>query len=423
MDKHSLSMHILLRNTIFSLVLISLATPDGVDTAFAQQTGSSVQGRRSELKKLRDEIQRFETRIKDSEKREQSTLHRLDDYDRQNSLIRVLLDKLTEEIAQNQKDIAVAQLNLSTAENELRLLKREYARTVLNMYKRGRTHDTELLLSSRSVNELFIRSKYLRAYSERARKDAKEIRLRKEKIELQKAQLERRLEEQQLAINERRSEEQSLQRSLAQHRQLLQKVRQDKQSYEQQLRRKREAAQRVERIIADLIERERRRLEEERRKKARAENKTDTELKDLPSVPISSTAFGRLQGRLPWPVSQGAVVGYFGENTHPTQGTVTLSPGIDIAVPNGSAVRSVADGLVKIRSFIAGYGNLLIIEHGEGFFTVYAHLSTISVKEGQKVKAGQTIGKSGEGLSGPRLHFELYWNEKKQDPLIWLSKR
>lgn len=390
--------------------------------ASAQKRSGGVKSREAELKSLREEIKKFEKQIQENRKREQSTIQRLDDFDRQTLLIRSLVNKLTEDIAQNQKEIAVAQLNLSVAENELKQLKREYARTIVNMYRRGRTHDTELLFSSGSVNELFIRSKYLKAYSERARLDAEEIRLRKEKIALQKTLLEQKLNEQQQNIREKRSEEQNLQRRVQEHQQLLVKVRQDRQSYETQLRRKQEAAKRVERIIADLIERERRRMESESRKKTPG-GKKGSDYKELPSVPIANTAIGKLKGRLPWPVAQGAVVEFFGENVNPTLGTVTISPGIDIAAPLGSTVKAVADGTVKMQEFIPGYGSLIIVEHAGGFFTVYAHLSQINARKGQQVTAGQSIARSGEGISGPRLHFELWYKRQKLDPLQWLAKR
>ncbi|MBN1448811.1 MAG: peptidoglycan DD-metalloendopeptidase family protein [Bacteroidetes bacterium] len=393
-----------------------------VNPASAQKKGgSSVRKQQEELEHLREEIKRYEKRIKEGERRERSTLQRIDDYDRQTSLIRSLLSRLTEEIAENRKEIAISQLNLATAEKELRRLKREYARMIVSMYKRGRTHDTELLLSSKSINEMFIRSKYLKAYSERQRQNAEEIRQRKRKIELQKMLLEEKLREQQFAIQEKRIEESQLKQKVDEHKRLLTRVRHDVQSYESQLKRKQAAARKVERLIADLIERERQRIEAERKRTAAKEGKAEPA--PLPSKAISNTAFGRLRGRLPWPVSQGSVVGFFGEHTNPRWGTVTISNGIDIAVPNGSAVRSIADGTVSVRSFIAGYGNLVIINHDDNFLTVYAHLSEISVQERQKIKAGQQIGKSGEGISGPVLHFELWYEKIKQNPLHWLAKR
>ncbi len=381
----------------------------------------TVTAKQKELEGLRQQIRRYEDRIQESQKRERSTLTRLDDYDRQTTLIRSLVSRLTEDIAENQKEIAIAQLNLATAENELRKLKREFARIIVGMYKRGRTHDTELLLSSQNVNEMFIRSKYLKAYSERQRRQAEEIRKRKREIELQKMMLEEKLREQQLSIHEKRSEEGVLRRRVTEQRGLLEKVRQDKQSYETQLRRKQAAARKIERLISDLIERERVKLESARRAKAKKEGKPEPA--PLPSVPISNTKFGRLRGRLPWPVAQGAVVESFGEHINPRLGTVTLNNGIDIAVPEGSQVRCVADGTVTVISFIAGVGNLLIISHDDGFMTVYAHLSEILVRRDKKVIAGQVIARSGEGVSGPRLHFELWYKRLKQDPLHWLTKR
>ncbi len=392
-----------------------------VPLACSPLLAQSVKTKQRELKELRDEIEKYEKRIKEGERQERSTLQRIDDYDRQTSLIRDLLSRLSEEITANRREIQISQLNLATAEKELKKLKREYARTIVSMYKRGRTHDTELLLSSRSINELFIRSKYLKAYTEHQRQNAAEIRRRKEKIETEKMLLEEKLHEQELAIAEKREEESSLKRKVNEHKQLLARVRQDVQSYEKQLRRKQAAARKVERMIADLIERERKRIEAERKAMAKREGKA--EMAALPSKPISNTAFGRLRGRLPWPVSKGSVVGFFGEHTNPRWGTVTISNGIDVAVPSGTSVRSVADGVVSIKSFIAGYGNLLIINHEDGFRTVYAHLSEITVREQQKVNAGQVIGRSGEGVTGPVLHFQLWYEKIKQDPLLWLAKR
>ncbi|MBE0643838.1 MAG: peptidoglycan DD-metalloendopeptidase family protein [Bacteroidetes bacterium] len=384
-------------------------------------TSTSVQSKQKELDNLRAQIQKYEDRIKESEKRERSALQRLDDYDRQTSLIRSLVTRLTQDIAENQKEIAIAQLNLATAENELRKLKREFARIVVGMYKRGRTHDTELLLSAESVNEMFIRSKYLKAYSEKQRLQAQEIRKRKKEIEIQKLILEEKLRLQQQTIQEKRSEEGMLRQKVTAQRGLIDKVRQDKESYETQLRRKQAAARKIERIVADLIERERKKLESARRTEAKKSGKAEPA--PLPSVPISNTKFGKLRGRLPWPVAQGAVVESFGEHVNPRFGTVSLNLGIDIAVPAGSQVRTVADGEVTGVHFVPGFGNLLFISHDDGFITVYAHLSEVLVRVDKKVTAGQVVARSGESVSGPRLHFELWFGRSKQDPLGWLAKR
>lgn len=405
------------------LLALSFLLVAGVagDLCAQKKKSGSVKSKQSELKKLRKEINRYEKRIKESEKRERSTLQRIDDYDRQTSLLRSLVTRLTEDIAENQKEIAIAKLNLSTAENELKQLKRRYARTIVSMYKRGRTHDTELLLSSESVNEMFIRSKYLKAYSERQRSNANEIRRKKRAIELQKMLLETKLREQHLAIKEKRAEDGVLRRKVKEHKRLLSKVRQDKQSYEKQLRRKQAAARKVERMIADLIERERKRLAS-KRSTPRGKTSLSTAAKAVPRKALTNTAFGKRRGRLPWPVSQGSVIEGFGEHRK-ANGLVFFNNGIDVAVPAGSSVKSVAAGTVSMINFIAGFGNLVIVDHSDLFFTVYANLSQVTIRKDQKVKAGQQIGKSGEGVSGPMLHFELWYDRLKQNPITWLAKR
>ena len=90
-------------------------------------------------------------------------------------------------------------------------------------------------------------------------------------------------------------------------------------------------------------------------------------------------------------------------------------------VMTGSPVNAVADGEIGKIWWLPSYGNLIIINHINGFHTVYAHLSEIRVNEGQKVKEGEVIGSSGEALEGPRLHFELWKEREKQNPEPWLS--
>ncbi len=126
---------------------------------------------------------------------------------------------------------------------------------------------------------------------------------------------------------------------------------------------------------------------------------------------------------LPWPVSSGSVVKQFGEHINPVLGTVTNNPGIDISVPVGSPVMSVAPGKVSMIESIPGYGNIVILEHENAVFSVYAHLSEVSMTKGDEVAAQQVIAMSGENSDGPRLHFEVWHQRQKQNPLLLLEQR
>ena len=113
----------------------------------------------------------------------------------------------------------------------------------------------------------------------------------------------------------------------------------------------------------------------------------------------------------------------FGNQIHPVLKTVTQNTGIDISVPTGTDVHAVSSGEVATISWLPSYGNLVILNHNYGFRTVYTHLSEITVALSQKVDEGEVIGKSGESLGGPLLHFELWKEREKQDPELWLSRR
>jgi septal ring factor EnvC (AmiA/AmiB activator) len=386
--------------------------------------------KQGELEKIQEDIKRYEARLAESRKAERNTLERLDLYDRQTSLIKKVVSHLSAEIEENKRGIQQAQTNLRTEEERLARLKSTYARYVVNAYKRGKAHDTELLLTSTSLNQMYIRSKYLKAFTGRQKSEAEEIRQRQDAVQAQKTVLEAQVQKQKSTVNAKQSEEQTLQRKSTEHKELLDQVRKDKSEYQAELKRKQAAAAKIERLIASLIERERMRHVEVNKGKGNSSTgtaKTGThsrgDIAELPGRPISQTAFGRLKGRLPWPVAKGRVVGEFGEHRNPKLGTVTMSSGIDIESNAGAPVRVVADGKVSMLYFIAGYGNLVIVNHDDGFFTVYARLSSIGVKEGQEVKAGQVIARSADGGSGSQVHFELWRQKSKQNPLGWLAGR
>jgi len=118
------------------------------------------------------------------------------------------------------------------------------------------------------------------------------------------------------------------------------------------------------------------------------------------------------------PVS-GKIVRGFGLVIDPIDNMERFHSGIDIAAPLGSEVRAVREGLVKLMGDSPALGRYILIEHEEGFFTLYAGLSNVAVGEGQSVQAGQAIGEVGDNgdVSGGGLHFELRENNKLVDPL------
>jgi len=138
-------------------------------------------------------------------------------------------------------------------------------------------------------------------------------------------------------------------------------------------------------------------------------------------IRAASQPTGTTPGRLVRPVP-GKIESGFGPRVHPIFGTVKMHTGLDMHGASGTPISSAAAGTVIFAGVKGGYGNAVMIDHGGGMVTLYAHQSSLAVTVGQKVSAGQTIGYVGSsGLStGPHLHFEVRINGVAVDPLKYM---
>ncbi|MEC7240757.1 MAG: M23 family metallopeptidase [Myxococcota bacterium] len=124
-----------------------------------------------------------------------------------------------------------------------------------------------------------------------------------------------------------------------------------------------------------------------------------------------------------WPVN-GSLTSGFGYRRSPISRTRKLHAGIDVAAPRGTPVYAVASGWVQSARYNSGYGRILVIDHGFGIETLYAHNSSLLVRKGERVEAGQliaTVGSTGQS-TGPHLHFELLIDGQAVDPLDYLPR-
>lgn len=126
-------------------------------------------------------------------------------------------------------------------------------------------------------------------------------------------------------------------------------------------------------------------------------------------------------GQLSWPVN-GPITSPFGYRTHPIFGTTIYHSGIDIGVDEGTLVHAADSGTVSYSGWLGGYGYAVIVDHGRGISTLYAHNSDLAVSEGQSVSKGQVIAYAGStGYStGPHVHFEVRVNGEPTDPMGYL---
>lgn len=123
------------------------------------------------------------------------------------------------------------------------------------------------------------------------------------------------------------------------------------------------------------------------------------------------------------PVSSGRISSLFGSRRHPKTRAVRFHSGVDIAAPRGTPINSALSGKVAFSGWKRGYGLMLVIDHGNGLETVYAHCSKISVKPGQNVNTGQRVALVGNTgvATGPHLHFEVRRDGNVRNPLRYLN--
>ncbi len=373
-----------------------------------------IRRRRAELESIRDQIKEYEAKIQQQKRGEREALDLLDTYDRKATLLRKLISRYRADEQLLQKKIEETRTTIDRLEGQLAFLKAHYAKYVTAVYKAGRVHDIELLLMSSSVNQFLVRTEYLKRFTEQRKRDADAIVAKREQIEEIQAELQQQLTEERLVIAEKAAEQDRLLTLAADRRNVITQIRKDRRLLQKEMDRKIRAAKDLEEMITRLIEEDRIRREREEEEVRRGK---------LPQPPPVAGTFESRKGRLRWPVSEGVVVAKFGNQRHPTLKTITQNTGIDIAVTTGSPVSVVADGEIATIWWLPSYGNLVIVNHYNGYRTVYAHLAEILVTEGQKVKEGEVIANSGEALEGPRLHFEVWKEREKQNPEQWLSRR
>jgi murein DD-endopeptidase MepM/ murein hydrolase activator NlpD len=286
------------------------------------------------------------------------------------------------------------------------------------MYTLGKYHEYEILLGSRSFVDLVRRYDYVLSVAARDREMHRGVVRQKRDVENREEELRRTAAEISQIEAETEVERANLVERRERRLEMLEEIRSERRAGEEVLAELEESATRLQQLVTQF---------EEQREIAQAKR---GELPTLESADPATglgeqiTGLASRAGTLEWP-SEGRVVSEFGRHTHPEFGTVTFNSGIDIEAEAGMPIRCVAGGMVEFISSVPGYGNCVIVNHEDGFYTVYAHASEILVRQGAAVAEGQIIARVGStgSLAGDRLHFEVRDRKKPVDPLLWLKKK
>jgi len=358
----------------------------------------------AELRKLRQEIADHRKVIAEVERKEKDITDYLGKLDKEERLTKRLLAGLSEKEGMLAEQVEGLRRDLDYSGKVFDRRRAILAKRLREMYKAGSQYQWQELLQAHDFGDLLQRYKFLIVIAERDANLVEEVRQRKTGIAHREANLTEVLAQ---VTSSRREKEQELARLRANERKRKSTLAELKTSKGKHQKRVDELA-RAERQLQSIIEA----LEKERTGQAPEAWEAMAE-KD----------FTALKGRMPSPVA-GTQVRGFGESRHPEFKTVTFNPGVDIEVRVDSPVRAVARGKVEYASLLPGFGNCIIIAHGQGYYTLYAHTSKIFVKQGAMVSSGDVIGEAGGGVgnSTSPFHFEIRKSKKALNPAEWLKR-
>jgi septal ring factor EnvC (AmiA/AmiB activator) len=404
-------------------------------SVFPQQ--KEIADKQTELGGLREQIESLELELKDIGNKEKQNYNVIEKYSKQNHLINKLINNYRTDVREKEKEITSLQKEIASLENTTKKLKDNYAKYISSVYKGTYKSDLMYILDAESLQQAVLRYKYLQEFSSQRKKDLEKIKQNKEQLVEAKVRLnkERATKNDLLLVKEK--EEKVLQNQISERKQIVSRLRNNKSALKKELDAKKMAEKEIRNLITRLIEKEEARKREEAKRLAEAKSATRHTVKgEISSKPVDDailpqtfsevnnlSSFANLRGRMSWPISKGTIIRKYGENTNSQLKTVTINYGIDIKTSGDLNVRAVADGIVSTIDWLPGYGSILILTHKDGFRTVYGHLSSITVTEGERIRPGEIIGKVGESLEGNILHFEVWNQRNNQNPEIWLAKR
>lgn len=427
------------------LAVVALAEAQGQSSYEERRSNinSQQETTRSQIEDLQQQISNYRERLGYASERYEQMYRQYEELTRVMALQEEKIRQMRREQQQIQEEIRLVENNLAELESELNSLVDEYKDTLTYIYKHGRTTELALLLTSTSINQLMVRSYYLRRFDQHRQAQADEIRQAQKKLEEGREDLEETRERNRRSIASIQEETEELAEQEEQQKRNIELLQRDRDNLESQVEIRQNQLNELSDALNELI------AEEQRLEEAEAERQRQLEIASQIEDPEErraaearlSTRIGRvspiseeemvefessfenLRGQMPWPVDNGLITERFGERVHPVFGTRTNVPGVDIATSPRSTVRAVSAGFVFDIIPVSDFGEVILVKHGS-FYTAYGNLSSIYARKNQVVQQGDVLGLSGDedNIRGEVLLFLVREGREFVNPENWLQE-
>ena len=398
----------------FILLIIFFSQLVGDDEKSSKEIQKDIDSRNSELQILRNEIYDIEERLIQRKKEAISNTEILIDLENKISLTEKLIRSLYREEQHISGVIQDTEGTIAKMEKRLAKLKRQLTQRLQYLYIHGRQSILETILLADNWNSAIYRVKYLDVLAEYEKKLRHQMGETLIVLEAEKIKRMIELNRKTVLLTEKKSESNRLENDKKQRQKVLADIKEDKKKLEKTRTHKTQMITEMEQLIKKLYA-----------DKGAVQKREQALARIRAAQNLATTGnFSKMMGKLSWPV-EGRIITKFGSIRNPDTGTITENVGIDIQVQSGTKVKSVLDGVVSTITYIRGHGNIVIIDHGGGFSTVYAHIEKITVKKNEYVQMGNSIADVAKPSTGStaKLHFEVWGNQEKLNPQKWLAVR
>lgn len=352
-----------------------------------------------ELKDIAERINSLQRLLRQEEKKETTILAQLERIGIRKELIRKEIDLHQTKLKMAEEELAETQLRIEELRRQLDKEKEAIIRVLKTLYKFGRLSYAHLFLQVKDMGSLITGNKHLALLAQSQDRVIESY--GSALTELHNS--EQTQETNRSTINDLLSgaldKRNELARTERENQRLISEIEENKGSHQRTLSELSKRAQDLQNLIKDLVEAQ-------------------------STLPFTPVPLMEVKGKLEWPMD-GRVTSRFGLQTHPRFKTVTKNNGIEISPRASNLVKAIHPATVAYSDYFQGYGNLIILDHGLKYYSLYGHCSDFMVKKGDVVQTGQPIATVGDlgSLRGDSLYFEIRFKTQPLNPLQWLKRK